>query len=246
MYRLGQLQLPCHLTVPFGGRTHSDPIARDRIALALAYLERQSDLSHTGSNQASQFLGRVDFFMKIDHDSTMSDHSNLSADSPSEHQSIERPQNERRRTLRYPFTASVDAFEPKSNAKISGRTSDISLGGCYVDTISPFPVGTIIKIRLMKESVTFEADAKVVLSKVGMGMGVAFISAAPQQIRIFQKWLNEINGNSSPELDVPEQIEKNATQANSNNKQDYVLMELLIALMRKGVLSDDEGKAMLQ
>ena len=140
----------------------------------------------------------------------------------------------------------MDAVEPKSNAKISGRTSDISLGGCYVDPISPFPVGTIIKIRLTNERETFEADAKVVLSKVGMGMGVAFISAVPQQIRIFQKWINSINGNSSPELNVPEQTEKGATQGNSKNEQDYVLTELLIALMRKGILSDAEGKAMLQ
>ena len=184
--------------------------------------------------------------MKIEHGPTMSDDSNVKADGLSQYQGVERRQNERRRTLRYPFTASVDAVEPKSNAKISGRTSDISLGGCYVDTINPFPVETIIKIRLTKERVTFEADAKVVLSKVGMGMGVAFISAVPQQIRIFQKWINGVNGNSSPDLDVPEQTEKNAAQGNSENEQDYVLMELLIALMRKGVLSDDEGKAMLQ
>ena len=175
----------------------------------------------------------------------MSDDSNAK-DDLSEYQGVERRQNERRRNLRYPFTASVDAVEPKSNAKISGRTSDISLGGCYVETISPFPAETIIKIRLTKERETFEADAKVVLSKVGMGMGVAFISAVPQQIRIFQKWINNINGNSSPELNVPEQTEKDATQGNSKNEQDYVLTELLIALMRKGVLSDAEGKAMLQ
>src|ERR1700687_1883394 len=158
----------------------------------------------------------------------MADDPNVRVDGPSEYQGIERRQNERRRNLRYPFTASVDAVEPKSNAKISGRTSAISLAGCYVDTINSFPVETIIKIRLTKERVTFEADAKVVLSKVGMGMGVAFISAVPQQIPIFQKWINGVNGNPSPELDVPEQIEENATQGNSKNEQDYVLMELLI------------------
>ena len=176
----------------------------------------------------------------------MSDDSKVSAGGPSEYQGVERHQNERRRDLRFPFTASVDAVEPQSKATISGRTSDISSGGCYVDTISPFPVETIIKIRLTKERVTFEADAKVVLSQVGMGMGVAFISAVPQQIRIFQKWLNELQGKPSPELDVPEQAEKDAARGNSMNEQRYVLGELLLALIRKGVLSDDEGKAMLR
>jgi len=77
----------------------------------------------------------------------MSDDSNVSADGPSEYQGVERRQNDRRRDLRFPFTAFVDAVEHQSKAKISGRTSDISSGGCYVETISPFPVETIIKIR---------------------------------------------------------------------------------------------------
>lgn len=96
----------------------------------------------------------------------MSDDSNVSADSPSEYQGVERRQNDRRRDLRFPFTVFVDAVEYQSKAKISGRTSDISSGGCYVKTIGPFPVETIIKIRLTKQRVTFEANAKVVLSQV--------------------------------------------------------------------------------
>ena len=176
----------------------------------------------------------------------MPDDSKVSADDPSKYRGVERRQKERRRDLRFPFTASVDAVEPQSKAKISGRTSDISSGGCYVDTISPFPVETVIKIRLTKENVTFEADAKVVLSQIGMGMGVAFISALPQQIRIFQKWLNELKGKSAPEPDVPEQPENVAAQGNSMDEQRYVLSELLLTLIRKGVLSDDEGKAMLR
>jgi PilZ domain len=176
----------------------------------------------------------------------MSDDSNRSAEDPSEYQGVERRQNERRRDLRFPFTASVDAVEPQSEAKIIGRTSDISSGGCYVDTISPFPIGTNIKIRLSKERVTFEAEAKVVVSQAGMGMGVAFISAMPQQIRIFQKWLNELKGKSSPEPEAPDHIEKDVAQGNLMNEQDYVLGELLVALIRKGVISGDEGKTMLR
>ena len=105
---------------------------------------------------------------------------------------IERRQSERRRYLRFPFTAAVDVFEPQSKAKISGRTTDISQEGCYVDTISPLPVGTIVKICLTKERVTFEANAKVVLSQAGMGMGVASISTVPHQLRIVQNCRGEL------------------------------------------------------
>ena len=61
-----------------------------------------------------------------------------------------------------------------------------------MDTMNPFAVGTAIKIRLAKDTATFEADAKIIFSQRGMGVGVVFISAVPQQFRIFQKWLNEL------------------------------------------------------
>ena len=176
----------------------------------------------------------------------MSETEGGNRDGTSEANRIERRQSERRGDLRFPLTTSVDAVEPQSKTKISGRTSDISAGGCYVDTINPFPVETIIKIRLTKERVTFEADAKVVSSQVGMGMGVVFISAVPQQRRIFQKWLSELAGESIPEQGQPEETEADVVAQNSTKNQDLVLGELLIALTRKRVLSEEEGKAMLQ
>ena len=48
--------------------------------------------------------------------------------------SAEPDPHERRRHARYPFTATVEALEPKSQMLIQGRTSDLSRGGCYVDT----------------------------------------------------------------------------------------------------------------
>jgi PilZ domain len=170
---------------------------------------------------------------------------------PSGYQGAERRRNERRRELRFPFVASVEAVEPKSSAKILGRTSDISAGGYYVDTISPFSAGTVFKIRLTKDGVTFEADARAVMSQVGMGMGVAFVSAVPQQMRIFQKWLNELRGESSSEqtsleTTSPAQAQKDALQETSTSDPRHVLGDLLHVLVEKGILSDDEGKAMLR
>jgi hypothetical protein len=152
---------------------------------------------------------------------------------------------ERRRYARFPLVAFVEALEPKSNSQISGRTSDVSLGGCYVDTINPFPEGTVIRISLTKEKVSFEANAKVVFSQVGMGMGVAFTSAEKTQCRIYQKWIDQLSGNLSPELDVLEQKQQSGDDR-LKEEQYYVLDEVIIALMRKGVLTEVEGKAMLK
>lgn len=179
----------------------------------------------------------------------MPDHPKQSVAGSPGYQGVERRQNERRRELRFPFVATVEAVEPKSSAKIQGRTSDISAGGCYVDTISPFSAGTMIRMRMTKGAVTFDADAKVVISQVGMGMGVAFTSIVPQQMRIFQKWLDELRGESpreqaaSPAEALPDQT---AAQENLTAEAQPVLADLLQVLMKKGVLSEDEGKAMLR
>jgi len=153
---------------------------------------------------------------------------------------------EQRRHVRFPLTAFVEALEPKSNMQISGRSSDVSLGGCYVDTLNPFSTGTLIRIRLTKENVSFEANAKVVFSQIGMGMGVAFTSAEKDQFRIFQEWINQLSGNILPAPNVLDREQRGADGTDLHEEQFYVLNELVIALMRKGTLTEAEGKAMLK
>jgi hypothetical protein len=157
----------------------------------------------------------------------------------------ERRESERRFHVRYPFIASVEAIEPQSHATLKGRISDLGFGGCYVDTMNPFAVGTIIKIRLTKDEAAFEADAKVMFSHAGMGMGVAFVSTVPQQLQILHDWLAELAEKTFPEQEPPTTTEPDAAAANSVKNQDVVLRELVEALIRKGVLSELEGKTML-
>jgi PilZ domain len=157
-------------------------------------------------------------------------------DSSSEASRTEQRQSEHRRHSRFPFMPSVHVIEPQSHAKLSARTSDLGPGGCYVDTMNPFAVGTVIKVRFKKE-VTFEAHARLVFSQVGMGMRVAFISAVPWQLQIFQKWLKELTGKSLPELEPPEETEAEAVVANSTKHPDSVLGELLTSWLRGGTSS---------
>ena len=72
--------------------------------------------------------------------------------------------HERRRDVRYPFTSAVEVVVRETQTRIQGRTSDLSRGGCYLDTANSFPAGSIVMIRLTKDNCTFEADAEV-LSK---------------------------------------------------------------------------------
>ena len=151
---------------------------------------------------------------------------------------------ERRRNLRFLFSATVEVTEPRSGAKMMGRTSDLGLGGCYIDTMTPFPAGTEAKIRIVRESETFEAQVKVIFSQIGMGMGVAFVSAQPKQIRIFQKWVLEISGKSAP---IPE-AEASASVASGQTPDlnGAVLNDLISMLVKKNILTESEALSLVR
>jgi hypothetical protein len=154
--------------------------------------------------------------------------------------------HERRRNARYPFTATVEAVESSSKTRIQGRTTDLSRGGCYVDTITSFPAGSMVKMRLTKENRSFEAQAEVVYSLDSMGMGVKFTSTDPEQLWIVEKWIGELSGEVQPEPELPQLSDQSCTKEGPSNKECLVLNELVMELMRQGVLSEAKCRAMLQ
>jgi PilZ domain len=154
--------------------------------------------------------------------------------------------NERRSHLRIPLTAAATATDLGTGTRMNARTTDISTKGCYVDTMNPFPVGTTMQLRLTKNGETFRANATVAYSQLGVGMGVIFTTAAPDQLAALEKWINESNG---AETSTPQSIEKQDrinTDTSSKNQTHYALEELLILLMRKGLLEDEEANPILK
>lgn len=159
--------------------------------------------------------------------------------------SAQPPFLERRRGPRYQFTAAVEMVDLESQMRIQARTSDLSGGGCYVDTTSPLPVDATLKMRLTKGNRSFSVKAKVVYSLPGMGMGVAFTSADPEQVAVLKRWIGELSGELSPELSATESVEPLRAAQGSIKGSSYALGALIFELMRKGVLSNEKGKAML-
>jgi hypothetical protein len=146
---------------------------------------------------------------------------------------------------RYQFTATAEALDSQHRLRMSARTSDLGKGGCYLDTFSPFPMKTGVKLRITKERVSFEAEATVVYSKMGMGMGLAFTSIDPQQMGVLEKWLGELSGSASAELSIIQEHPTGPSNGGSAKEPGYVLNDLIVALMRKGTLSEEEGRTML-
>ena len=153
---------------------------------------------------------------------------------------------ERRHHDRLAFTASVVAIEPVSGTRIDARTTDVCPGGCYVDSMSPFPAGTVLQLRLTKDGKSFQSHARVVSSDAGVGMGVSFSSPAPDQGELLDSWLAGSVRCESASSNELQRDEPGTEGCLLKEDQGYVLNELLIKLMRKGVLSEEEGEDMLR
>jgi hypothetical protein len=93
---------------------------------------------------------------------------------------------------RCPLVAYVEVTELHSGALLSARTSELGLGGCYVDALNPFPEGTLVKLRILRDQGVFETKAKVVYCDLRFGMGFAFTEMAPDQRSLLETWLAEI------------------------------------------------------
>ena len=97
-----------------------------------------------------------------------------------------------RAVKRVPIVASVEVIEAGTGTKLVARTSEIGLGGCYIDALTPFGIGTAVAIKIVRDQGAFQAKAKVVYSDATFGMGLKFDTLEPKQRTILENWVAEI------------------------------------------------------
>ena len=81
---------------------------------------------------------------------------------------------DRRKHPRFPCDTGVRIHPEKGNAGYWGTVSDISIGGCYIYTFSPLPVGQIVTLVIKIDNAEINVGGQTVSSHPGVGMGVAF------------------------------------------------------------------------
>ena len=153
---------------------------------------------------------------------------------------------ERRSQVRFPLAASAKVFDLRSETSIHGRCSDLSSGGCYVDTLSPLSVGSIVNVYIVRESSQFEAAAVVTYAHASMGMGLAFTEIKPEHRQTLRSWIDELSGHpaNEPAAASTREPESGSFEANANVR--FVLNELITLLVRKKILTEDEGAALFR
>lgn len=103
-------------------------------------------------------------------------------------------QPEHHRAHRYPFVASVELTDVESETQLRARTSNLSLFGCRVDTISPFPAETKVRLRITHGSTSFVALGKVAHAQPNVGMGIIFTAIESNDQAVLEDWLGVVRG----------------------------------------------------
>jgi hypothetical protein len=157
---------------------------------------------------------------------------------------------ESRKQARYPFSVAADIHDLRSQARISGRCSDLSSGGCYIDTLSPFAAGAYVKIRLERDGREFVATAVVVYAHASMGMGLAFTEMKREHWDVLRSWIAELSGEQPPEPVLAKTgapaPEPETPAADTGASLRLVLNELIYLLVRKKIITESEASGLLR
>jgi PilZ domain len=102
------------------------------------------------------------------------------------------PFGQRRSVPRYSLIATAELIEPVTDARMSGRISEISRKGCYVDILNTLPTGTKIQLCVTRDRGNFTTMGQIIYVQEGIGVGIAFVDPPDDQLEILDSWLAEL------------------------------------------------------
>jgi hypothetical protein len=132
------------------------------------------------------------------------------------------------------------------------KLTDLSLGGCYVETNAPFPERALVDLCLRSGEMEVHTEGMVRVVHPSHGMGVEFPSRTSEQRAQVGNLINFLRSNSSatPELTIsPRALVADATQFEPDPSGGPVedLEDPLLELLRRGTsLQQDEFLGELQ
>ena len=98
---------------------------------------------------------------------------------------------ERRKHPRFKVSVPVEIHTESSAAPLHCATSDLSLDGCYIESMYPFPAGTCMELKL-DASDTLLITAKVVTCDPQFGNGIQFIRMLDDDRATLSRFLDHI------------------------------------------------------
>jgi len=126
------------------------------------------------------------------------------------------------------------------------KLTDLSLGGCYVQTDAPFPEGALVDFCLKTDELEVHTDGMVRVTHPGHGMGVEFPSRTSEQRAQVGNLINFLRScpGTMPDLSIsPKALVADLTQFESADKTTEPHDELedpLLELLRRGATLQQE------
>jgi hypothetical protein len=100
-------------------------------------------------------------------------------------------EDERRRTPRFPFIATVEVIEAGAPVGVAARVTELSLYGCYIEISHPLRQGAHAVLKVYSEGRYFESQGTVLYTQPSLGMGVGFMNVNPHYLTVLKLWLIE-------------------------------------------------------
>lgn len=102
-------------------------------------------------------------------------------------------QRARRAVPRYTLIATAELIDPTSGVQMSGRVSEIGRNGCFMDILNTLPAETMVLVRITRDQGVFESSARIAYVLDRMGVGIGFVDPPPEQLKILDSWLAELD-----------------------------------------------------
>ncbi len=99
----------------------------------------------------------------------------------------------RRRFSRHKISFPVELRDERVNTPMRVNATDISGNGCYVETVMPFPVSTLLRVEFWIDQERVSGSATVRTRDPGVGMGIEFTGLKEDAKQVFQAHLDKLD-----------------------------------------------------
>ena len=99
----------------------------------------------------------------------------------------------RRRFLRHRISFPLEFRDERVNTPMRVNATDISGNGCYVETVMPLAIATVLRVDFWIDQERMSATATVRTRDPGVGMGIEFAGLPDDSKRRFQDHLDKMD-----------------------------------------------------
>jgi hypothetical protein len=137
-----------------------------------------------------------------------------------------------------------DALPEEPDAASPCKLTDLSLGGCYVQTESPFPQSSAVDLCLRTAGMEIHTEGLVRVMHPGRGMGIEFPARTEEQRKSVGEFIEFLTGQPgvTPQLETsPRSLVANAVDLNQSGGAATDAEDPLLELLRNGNALDEES-----